>query len=394
MDFSLYFDVPILSVWVGIEVRMESSENRKIRVGILFGGQSAEHEVSVLSALSVINHLDQEKYECFPIGIDKRGSWHFFDPTLFLQALKKEPLSIVEKGGNYPLISNSIDKGNHSFSPCQLKQTLDLLFPILHGPYGEDGTIQGVARLANLPFVGSDILSSSVCMDKSMMKIILQQAGLPTATYMCLCRHEPINYQEILKKFTFPLFIKPANLGSSIGVNKAKNEAELARYIEVAFQFDERILIEEFISGREIECSVLGNLYPIASEPGEVIPQHEFYSYEAKYLDEQGAFFDLPAKISSSQKKEIQELAIKAFKALYCEGMARVDFFLRNDGKVFVNEINTIPGFTTISLYPKLWEISGISYSQLLGRLIDLSIERFERKKRLKIDFREERKMN
>ena len=360
----------------------------KIRVGVLFGGQSAEHEVSVHSALSVIKNLDKNKYDCFPIGIDKKGSWHFFDPSQFLLNVKNEPLAVVEKEGIYPLISSEMGKVNHFFSPCQLKQSLDLLFPILHGPYGEDGTIQGVARLANLPFVGSDILSSAVCMDKSMMKIILQQAGLPIPSYMCLSQHELINHQEILKKFRLPLFIKPANLGSSIGVNKANNEDELIRYIKEAFQFDERILIEEFIPGREIECAVLGNHHPIASEPGEVIPQHEFYSYEAKYLDEQGAVFDLPAKLSLSQKKEIQELAIQAFKALYCEGMARVDFFLRNDGKVFVNEVNTIPGFTTISLYPKLWEISGIPYPQLLDRLVDLSIERFERKKRLKIDFR------
>ncbi|WP_194848532.1 D-alanine--D-alanine ligase family protein [Candidatus Neptunochlamydia vexilliferae] len=312
----------------------------KIRIGILFGGQSPEHEVSILSAESVMDHLDPEKYEVLPIKIDKKGRW------------EKE-----------------------IFSPCALRAAFDVVFPVLHGPYGEDGTVQGLLELANIPYVGPDQLSSVLCMDKGVTKELLSAAGLPTPQYQIFRVGDPIDM------LPFPLFVKPAQMGSSVGVSKVSDREALASAIEEAFKYSETILIEEGIEGKEIECSVMGNTDPIASLPGEVIPTHEFYSYEAKYLDENGAHFVLPAELSSEKREEVQRLAIAAFKALRCEGMARVDFFLKKDGTLLINELNTIPGFTTISLYPKLWEVSGLPYPELLDRLIELAFERHHRKK-------------
>ncbi len=312
----------------------------KIRLGIFFGGQSPEHEVSIRSAQSVIDHLDSEKYEVFPIKIDKNGVW------------QKE-----------------------CFSPGALRDAFDVVFPMLHGPYGEDGTVQGLLELANVPYVGSDHLSSAICMDKGVTKALLCNAGLPTPCHQLLRAGDPINVTA------FPLFVKPTQMGSSVGISKVSHPDDLSRAVEEAFKYSEMILIEESIEGKEIECSVLGNADPIASLPGEIIPTHEFYSYEAKYLDDNGAHFILPADLSPEKIEEVQHLAIAAFKTLRCEGMARVDFFLKNDGTLLVSELNTIPGFTSISLYPKLWESSGIPYSELLDRLIELAFERHRRKK-------------
>ena len=331
----------------------------KKRIGVLFGGQSAEHEVSLQSAQSIIDHLDREKYEITPIKIDKNGSWSF-----------------AHKSSQETF-----------FSPCVLKKHLDVIFPALHGPYGEDGSVQGLAQLANLPYVGADILSSAMCMDKGVMKDLLKGGGLPTPKYLCFHKTDFIDKEFVIGELKLPLFVKPANLGSSVGINKARNEQEFWSSVREAFLYDERILIEEYVEGREIECSVLGNFEPMASLPGEIVPTHEFYSYEAKYLDERGAVFHLPAKLDPPKTREVQELAVEAFKQLRCEGMARIDFFLRPDGEILINELNTIPGFTTISLYPKLWEISGIPYPELLDRLIALAIERYERKEKLENNF-------
>lgn len=352
---------------------------KKTRVGILFGGQSAEHEISLQSARSIIENIDYNKYEVVPIGINKEGSWYFLSVAHFLELFESERLPVFEKGVSRELPSQAV-----FFSPCVLKQGLDVVFPILHGPYGEDGTVQGLLRLARLPFVGSDVLGSAVCMDKGIMKRLLKEAGFPTARFHSFHASDPIGTQTIVKALGLPLFVKPANMGSSVGINKVYQEEELAGAVHEAFRFDERIVIEEFIEGREIECSVLGGINPIASLPGEVIPQHDFYSYEAKYLDEQGALFTLPALLDAEKTREVQELAIQAFKSLQCEGMARVDFFLKKDGKLFINELNTIPGFTTISLYPKLWELSGIAYSELIDRLIEQAMESYERKRSVK----------
>jgi len=353
----------------------------KIRLGVLFGGQSAEHEVSIRSAKSLIEHLNPEKYDVFPIGIDKKGSWHFLNHHQFLLSIRKNYLPTLEKNDpHFPLLTKKVSAREIFFSPCTLKESLDVIFPILHGPYGEDGTVQGLIELANIPYVGSDHLSSAMCMDKGVMKEMLKGAGLPTPRHLTLHIRDPIDEKDILENLPLPLFVKPAQLGSSVGISKVHTEEELLPAIQKGFKYDKRVLIEEGIEGREIECSVLGNFEPKASLPGEIIPTHEFYSYEAKYLDDNGAQFELPAKLSSEKTREVQSLAIAAFKALRCEGMARIDFFLKKNGALLVNELNTIPGFTPISLYPKLWEISGLPYSTLIDELIQLAIERFNRK--------------
>jgi len=360
---------------------------KKIRVGILFGGQSAEHEVSLQSARSIIENIDIQKYEPIPIGIDKQGSWFFLSVKQFLLLFEKEKLPAFKGREGYQPPAG-IQAKDIFFSPCVLREGLDVIFPALHGPFGEDGTVQGLVHLANLPCVGTGVLGSALCMDKGVVKRLLRDAKLPTPRFSCLKLHDSIKPQEIIREIGLPLFVKPANLGSSVGISKVHQVEELLSAIQEAFEYDEKVLVEEFIDGQEIECSVLGNRNPIASLPGEIIPQHEFYSYEAKYLDEGGAIFKLPAALDSQTVKQVQDLAIQAFLLLECEGMARVDFFLKRDGKLFLNELNTIPGFTTISLYPKLWELSGIPYSELIDRLIQLALERHKRKKGLKTDVR------
>jgi D-alanine-D-alanine ligase len=259
---------------------------------------------------------------------------------------------------------------------------LDVVFPILHGPCGEDGTVQGLLKLADVPFVGSGVLGSAVSMDKDVMKRLFRDAGIPIGKFLGYKAHNPPpSFAAITEALGSPVFVKPANMGSSAGISKVPNEAEFAAALREAFQYDTKIIIEEFIKGREIECAVLGNENPVASVPGEVIPTHEFYSYEAKYLDENGAALEIPAKLDSETQKYIQELAVKAFQTLCCEGLSRVDFFLKENGEALVNEINTMPGFTKISMYPKLWEASGnagggIGYTELISRLIELAMKK------------------
>jgi D-alanine-D-alanine ligase len=362
----------------------------KIRVGILFGGQSAEHEVSIQSAKSVIEHLDPDKYDVFPIGIDKKGSWLFFESRRFFLSIKQNYLPTLEKDDPYfPLMFQKGFSKEIFFSPCLLREILDVIFPVLHGPNGEDGSVQGLVQLANLPYVGPNILSSAMCMDKAIMKTVLQGAGLPVLRYISLHSTDLIDANAIIADLKLPLFVKPANLGSSVGINKIHTKEEFWPFVREAFLYDEHIILEEFVEGKEIECSVLGNFNPIVSLPGEIIPIHEFYSYEAKYLDSKGAEFILPARLEPYVIREIQELGIQAFKALRCEGMARIDFFQRKNGEIVINELNTIPGFTAISLYPKLWEVSGIPYPELIDRLISLAIERFKRRKVLKTGYPE-----
>ncbi len=335
---------------------------KKIKIGILFGGKSSEHEISIMSAGNVVAALNKNKYNPVLIFIDKKGGWWQVD-EVSLHKLKGEPIT---------------------FSPKVLK-SLDVVFPVLHGANGEDGTIQGLLKLANVPFVGAGVLGSAVGMDKDVTKRLLRDAGIPIAKFICVRANEKITFEQAKKKLGLPIFIKPANNGSSVGVSKVKNKSEFEDAIKKAFQFDNKILIEEAIEGREIECSVLGNENPTASIPGEVITSHEFYSYEAKYFDENGSRTEIPAKLSASKVRIIQKMAVEAFKILSCEGMARVDFFLDKKGRVYLNEINTIPGFTNISMYPKLWEVSGFSYSKLIDKLIKLAIERFEGEKKLKV---------
>jgi D-alanine-D-alanine ligase len=297
---------------------------------------------------------------------------HAEDPKLIHLSGEKTNLAFFAQDAGREIASFC---GDRLHSALQL----DVIFPILHGPFGEDGTVQGLLKLAQIPFVGADVLGSAIGMDKDVMKRLLLQAGIPTARFLCAHRHcqDKLHFHEIVAALGLPFFVKPANLGSSVGISKVKAEKEFLPALEKAFQFDRKILIEEFIEGREIECAVLGNEYPIASLAGELIPTHEFYSYEAKYIDEKGAHFKIPAELSLECMSAVQQMAIDAFRILCCEGMARVDFFLKSSGALYVNELNTIPGFTKISMYPKLWESSGMPYSQLLDRLIQLAIERF-----------------
>ena len=363
-------------------------QKKKINVGILFGGKSAEHEVSLQSAKNVLEAIDKEKYHPVLIGIDKSGNWLLNDSTHFLLNADNPKLIKLNLSGN-PVALIPQNQGKLScLTGGDAHVSVDVVFPILHGPFGEDGTIQGMLKLANIPFVGASVLGSAVGMDKDIMKRLLREAKLPVGPFIMLHNEDPLpDFIAVSKQLGFPFFIKPANLGSSVGITKVHNSSEYLSAIEHAFEYDRKILIEAYIEGREIECSVLGNANPIASLPGEVIPTHEFYSYEAKYIDEKGAVLQIPAELSLKDTKRIQELAVATFKTLSCEGLARVDFFLKNDHDILINEINTMPGFTAISMYPRLWEASGISYPELIDRLLQLAFERFEKEQQLKTSY-------
>lgn len=366
--------------------------NKKTRVAIVFGGKSAEHEVSLQSAKNIVEAIDKEKYEIALIGIDKKGHWYLNDSSKFLLNSNNPKLIKLEKASdNLALVPGEEANQLINLSNNQTIGRVDVVFPILHGPFGEDGTVQGFLKMANIPFVGSSVLGSAAGMDKDVTKRLLRDAGVPIAKFITFGRNslDDISFDKMQRLLGTPFFVKPANLGSSVGISKVNSEEEFQNAIISAFEYDNKILIEEYIRGREIECSVLGNDNPTASIPGEVLVQDEFYSYKAKYIDEKGAVLDIPAKLSSDVLKKIQYYAIKAFKVLCCEGMARVDFFLQDDGNIIVNELNTIPGFTKISMYPKLWAASGISYPELIDRLINLAIERFDKEQKLKTDFSE-----
>lgn len=360
---------------------------RKLRVGVIFGGRSAEHEVSLQSAKNIVEAMDKDQYEVVLIGIDKKGRWYLNEESRFL--LNENDPKLIRLGSTdeeLGLIPGERTDQLINISKQQRIGEIDVIFPILHGPFGEDGTVQGLLKLSNIPFVGASILASAIGMDKDVMKRLLRDAGIPIADFMVLNRHstDKIDFEKVKDKLGLPVFIKPANLGSSVGISKAASEKEFLNSIDAAFQYDNKILIEKYIEGREIECSVLGNEEPMASLPGELIPKHEFYSYDAKYIDANGASLEIPAKLSPDLIKEIQEYAVKTFKVLCCEGMARIDFFLTKNNDIVVNEINTIPGFTRISMYPKLWEVSGITYKELINRLIKLALERHEKEQKLK----------
>jgi D-alanine-D-alanine ligase len=354
------------------------------------------------SAKNVIAALDKNKYEPVLIGIDKQGRWHLQNQAGFLLnesnpkliKLNKETAKdiVLSPGeGNKQLIPLAPSSALRASSPArgEVGKKVDVVFPVLHGTYGEDGTMQGLLKMMDLPFVGPSVLGSALGMDKETAKRLLRDAGIPVAKFATFKSHQKseINFKKIVKELGLPLFIKPSNMGSSVGISKAKDEKEFWKAIDEAFKFDSKILVEEFIKGREIEVGVLGNEHAKASIPGEIIPTHEFYSYEAKYIDENGALLNIPAKLPKLIVKKVQNLAVKTFAALECEGLARVDFFVTKNGKAYVNEINTIPGFTKISMYPKLWEQSGIKYTELIDRLIQLAIERSERERKLKTSY-------
>jgi D-alanine-D-alanine ligase len=367
--------------------------NRKIRVGLVYGGKSGEHEVSLQTALAVIKAFDHQRYEIKPFYITKQGEWRsgqrIEGPVDRLELLRFETNAgtenIVDTGSALkPLFAVSSEDGT--------QETLDVVFPLLHGTYGEDGTIQGMLEMANIPYVGAGVLASAVGMDKVMMKKMFAQDDLP----QCVFRHfthmqweaeRDFHLLEIETALGYPCFVKPANLGSSVGISKAKNRAELEKAVDEAFLYDRKVIVEEFIEAREIEVSVLGNDEPITSVPGEIVPSGEFYDYRAKYIDGKSAMI-IPAEISDETAEEVRRLAIRAFRSIDGTGLSRVDFFMRkSDGKLFINEINTMPGFTPFSMYPMLWKETGKSYQELLGDLIQLALERHKEKQKLKYSF-------
>lgn len=361
----------------------------KIRVGVIFGGRSGEHEVSLVSAQSIMSAIDRSKYEVVPIGITKEGRWLTTgEPMKQLHAaLDKTPAALTPPPNPLPEAASQQTRDLIPGTREAGIPVLDVVFPVLHGPYGEDGTMQGLLELANLPYVGSGVLGSALGMDKAAMKAIFRDAGLPTVSALVVLRREweadPEGMAaQVAQEIGYPCFVKPANMGSSVGISKVHQPGELAEAMAMACAYDRKVLIEVAVEAREIECSVLGNDAPIASILGEIVPKREFYDYTAKYGDEDTELI-IPAPLPPETTAAIREMALRAFCALDCAGMARVDFFLdKQTGQVYVNELNTIPGFTPISMYPKLWAASGIPYPELIDRLIELALERFADKQR------------
>jgi D-alanine-D-alanine ligase len=354
---------------------------KKLKIAILFGGKSVEHEISMMSAKNVASAMDKDKYEIVYVGIDKDGRWLLTDKNLEIKNDLK-PISLVPRGG--------IRTANQGDATSVAE--VDAVFPILHGPYGEDGTVQGLLKLAGIPFVGPSILGSAVGFDKDLAKRLLNEAKIPNTRFIAFKLGDKIIFSKVKKILGLPMIIKPANSGSSVGINKVENEKEFNHAVKHAFLFDWKIIIEKFIGNkREIECAILGNENPKASVCGEVITakKHKFYSYKAKYFDPEGAICEIPARIPKVLENKIRNLAIKTFQVLECEGMTRVDFFLEKNGQVLVNEVNTIPGFTNISMYPRLWEKSGIKYDELVNKLIEFAIKRHEKEQKLKTSYSE-----
>lgn len=359
----------------------------KKKVLIIFGGRSAEHEVSLRSGKNIFLATDKQKYQVNLIAISKQGSWYKFeDESVFNQT------AITDKNlpkGAKPVSLVCLHGQPHLFDlESKATEKVDIAFPVLHGTFGEDGCIQGLFKMVNLPFVGCGVMACANGMDKEVMKRLLVEAKIPVAKWITTEAHDPKSFDELASALGLPFFIKPANAGSSVGVHKIKTRADFTDKIKDAFLYDHKVLAEEFIAGREIECSVMGLCHdPKASLPGEVIPSHEFYSYEAKYIDDNGAQIVIPAKLDSTTIAKVQQMAIATYKSLSCDGLTRVDFFLASNGHLYVNEINTLPGFTKISMYPKMWEASGLGPAQLVNDLIHLGFKKYEKEAALKTDF-------
>ena len=372
---------------------------KKLRVGIVYGGRSGEHEVSIASAAAVFQNLDKQRYDPIPIRIEKDGRWIIADrlpvsssAAEVIEQAKLHPARLGRGGREAHLLAHPGDEQILTFDEGA-KITglgLDIVFPVLHGPYGEDGTVQGLLELANIPYVGAGVLASAVGMDKAVAKLVFAARGLPMAPYQVVLRRqwlaEPQDVEsDIASSLGFPIFVKPANLGSSVGISKVKSAGELGAAMKLAADYDRKIVVEAAVPhAREIECAVLGNDAPEASVPGEIIPSREFYDYQSKYLDQDSRIV-IPAELPPAQSARVRSLAIEVFRAVDGAGMARVDFLMNGkEGTLFVNEINTIPGFTTISMYPKMWAASGLSYPALLDKLITLAQERHAEKQHLK----------
>ncbi len=355
--------------------------SQKIRVAVLFGGKSVEHKVSLRSAKNIIDHIDRQKFDVVLIGIDQQGSWYFLENySKIITEGESLGLSLSQKTDPFYVMADNRSLGE-----------VDVVFPVLHGNDGEDGSIQGLLRTINIPFVGSGVLGSSIAFDKLCTKKLLQQADIPSAKYTTIKLEDKdkINVEHIKKLLGLPFFIKPVASGSSVGVFKVKDKQSFEFGINDAFQYDNILLIEEFIEGREIEVAVKGNNQIEASLPGEIriVGNHDFYSFDAKYVDDTGAELDMPADLHEVVRKNVQKLAINAYKALYCEDYARVDMFLKQNGDIIINEVNTIPGFTHISMFPQLWTLSGVNYTQLISQLISFAIEKHEQAIRIKREF-------
>jgi D-alanine-D-alanine ligase len=365
------------------KIILVTPDKKRLRVGILFGGRSGEHEVSLASAASVIRGLDPDKYEAVPIGISKEGHW------LAGAGAQKMLPDVLRQGQRVMMNADPTDAALVRLDGSGGGQRLDVVFPVIHGTFGEDGTIQGLLDLAGLPFVGAGVLGSAIGMDKDVAKRLLQFTDIPVVPWITVHRHEweanaSAIQTSVEEQFPYPLFVKPATLGSSVGMTKVHSREELAPAITLAAEFAMKIMVERAVSAREIEVSVLGNHDPQASIPGEIVPHREFYDYAAKYL-EAGTQLLIPAELKPAQIKKFQTMAVAAFRALELSGMARVDFFMEKAaGKIYLNEVNTIPGFTSISMYPKLWEASGVPFRELIDRLINLALELHAEKARTK----------
>ncbi len=359
---------------------------RRLNVAILFGGRSAEHEISIRSARTVVEALDPRNYTPILIGIDRRGHWFQQHDA---RALLEQPTSLDQVAGTAPRVGliageqgAQLVRGDAA-ATAGIAAEIDVVFPVLHGPYGEDGTVQGLAKLAGVPCVGAGVLGSAVGMDKDVMKRLLRDAGIPIAPFVTVTKRTAGDVERLAAELGLPLYVKPANLGSSVGITRVAELTTLRAAVDHALTYDRKAIIESAVVGREMECSVLGNDEPVASVVGEVITSEGFYSYASKYLDESGTELVIPAKVTAAELAEIQDVAIRTFTTLECAGMARVDGFLTGNGSFVVNEINTIPGFTSISMYPKLFELSGVSYRELVDTLIQLAIERYREEQSL-----------
>lgn len=374
--------------------KANSRQASKINIGVLYGGRSGEHDVSLCSAASVFSALDRNKYKVMAIGIDRDGRWYVQDKPEIISDKDFGRKLALKKSGTW--LVNHFEKKNklhlYNITNKNKEVVLDVVFPVLHGTFGEDGTLQGLLELAMVPYVGADVTGSAVGMDKDIAKRLLKEAGIPVVPSLTINKQQWKDNQKLIIKSApdilgLPLFVKPVCTGSSVGVKKVKKKAMLAEAMDFALQFDTRVMIEEAIDCREIECAVLGNDNPAASVLGEIIPQHEFYSYEAKYIDPEGAKMKIPSEINSSLAGKIRKAAVEGYMALGCSSMARVDFFLdKKTNKFYLNEINTLPGFTSISMYPKLWEATGLKYSDLLDKLIALALDRHKKKLEIKTE--------
>ncbi len=357
------------------------------KIAVIFGGHSSEHEVSINSARNIFKAMDKTKFSPVLIGVSKQGTWYAINEKDFetLEAINDNKMA-QEQTITLIRAQSKVFALNLQ---NQQRQELDCAFAIIHGTNGEDGTMQGHLKILGLPFVGCGVMSSAIAMDKEVMKIIMTAAGIPNSKYAVLKSYETPDFDGLVKNLGLPFFIKPANAGSSVGVHKIKSKDEFAAKLKDSFKYDHKVLAEEFIDGREVECSVMGlNQKPEAAMPGELVVKHEFYSYEAKYLDPNGAEIIIPAKVTAEQTEQIRSLAVKTYQALYCDGLTRVDFFMKKDGSLTVNEINTLPGFTKISMYPMMWEAKGVGYSDLITKLIQLAFDKNDFENSLNLDFR------